>query len=1209
MAVTDDDPFERLLRGVAKTPDVTGVRRVLRPGVRLRGRFEIRRQLGRGGMGRVFAAHDELRDEEVALKVLGTLTPESIRQLKREFRSASDLLHPNLVELHELFADDSEWFLTMELVEGHHLHALPDARDAQVLRGVFGQLALALHALHGVGTLHGDLTPSNFLICGAQQRVALLDFGISRSLREAHATLSQAGTPGYMSPEQEAGQQLSEASDWFAFGVVLREALLRTEQSDEALELLCAALLRRDPSARPSGDAVLRALGVAPDSARISGSHPSFGAFVVGRDDELARLTAAYAAAAAGKPTLCLVHGPSGIGKTTLVQELVQRARSNGALVLAGRCRERESVGHKAIDVLIDDLLELFERMPIADVQALLPDGIIDLCRLFPALRSAEAVAQACARRTGTPDQSLARQHAIVALRELFSSLSEQRSLLLWIDDLQWSDRESAELLAALLGGATPLRLLFIGSYRVVAEGRGAALDALFAKAPELLRDALDVPLQALSASSAEQLARGCLPVDHPRRNAMAAQIAREAEGNPLFVAELARSGALPTSDDERLPSSLAQLVSERVSALPEPARQLLSQAAVAGAPLTRATMRRCSSSAPASFERALSVLRMSRLVRTTGVDEESECDIVHDRIREIVLSTLDEPGRSALHLSVAQALERERSAPPALIAGHYRSSGQPAKAAPFWVLAADQAAQSLAFARAAQLYAQALADARDMTRAQLDALRVRRAEALALDGSGVLAADVYLEVATYAEPDRALELRRRAAEQLLLSGHLERGLKVIRLVLDAIGLRDTRAGRRALLSIAFGRARIRARGLSFHQRLESAIDPLEIARVDASWTVAISLGVVDFMRGADFQNEHLLLALRAGEPLRLLRALIVEVSYCAAPGVGSERRTEELLALVDKLSAQLMNPGAIALAQVSRGIAAYLQGQNEASARCCEQALATLRTHSSGAVWETVTAQRFLVAALFQLGKLRQLHELVPPLLAEAERQGNLYASVAFRTTYSNLVWLMDDRVEDARSHLARARSEWTLSGFQLPHSWMLVGETYLRFYTQDYEAAWQGIEASWPGLVEHQLLRIGAIRVQAWHLRAASALAAFHVAKRAGRQRKARVLLREARHATEQLGEQRAPMARPLHLVLQAALACASESHGATALLERSVREFSALNMPLFAAASRARLMQLRGDPDALVCPELEAEGVKVPARMLNVLAPGFP
>jgi serine/threonine protein kinase len=248
----------------------------LTAGSRLLDRFTIERKLGQGGMGRVFAAFDDVRKSRVALKTLMRPSPASLAQFEREFRIASALVHPNLIRLHEFFGDAEGGFFTMDLVDGETLpELLSRGFEEAKLDRIFAELARAIAALHRVGILHGDLKPSNFLISEGSEQVVLLDFGLARSVGDAPVELS-GGTPLYMSPEQLAGSELTEASDWYSFGVVLFEALtgnlpkretLHHELvgAPEPLSSLCAELLRVELLERPTGRAVLARLGVERD--------------------------------------------------------------------------------------------------------------------------------------------------------------------------------------------------------------------------------------------------------------------------------------------------------------------------------------------------------------------------------------------------------------------------------------------------------------------------------------------------------------------------------------------------------------------------------------------------------------------------------------------------------------------------------------------------------------------------------------------------------------------------------------------------------------------------------------------------------------------------------------------------------------------------------------------------------------------------------
>src|SRR5262245_28909378 len=165
------------------------------------GRFEVRGTLGAGGAGVVYRAFDHQLQREVALKLLRQASGRDLYRFKKEFRSLADIVHPNLVALHELHAADGDWYFTMELVEGvsfidwvrppvasgatvrSRADILAAALDVGRLASALVQLADALVALHRAGKLHRDLKPPNVLVTSTG-RLALLDFGLVGSVAE-----------------------------------------------------------------------------------------------------------------------------------------------------------------------------------------------------------------------------------------------------------------------------------------------------------------------------------------------------------------------------------------------------------------------------------------------------------------------------------------------------------------------------------------------------------------------------------------------------------------------------------------------------------------------------------------------------------------------------------------------------------------------------------------------------------------------------------------------------------------------------------------------------------------------------------------------------------------------------------------------------------------------------------------------------------------
>ena len=198
-------------------------------------RYEILSQLGRGGMGMVYKAHDRMLDETVAIKVLRSEfanTVEMTKRFRHEIKLARKVSHRNVCRIHEYGEDGGVRYISMEYVEGTDVKQL--ARDeggfleTDEAFEVAIQAADGLQAIHDVGIIHRDMKASN-IMRDPSGRVRLMDFGIAKSEgsdRSAGGLTSAGqimGTPEYMSPEQCLGDRIDQRSDIYALGVVVYE--------------------------------------------------------------------------------------------------------------------------------------------------------------------------------------------------------------------------------------------------------------------------------------------------------------------------------------------------------------------------------------------------------------------------------------------------------------------------------------------------------------------------------------------------------------------------------------------------------------------------------------------------------------------------------------------------------------------------------------------------------------------------------------------------------------------------------------------------------------------------------------------------------------------------------------------------------------------------------------------------------------------------
>src|SRR5271167_3065986 len=231
------------------------------------GSYEVVAQIGAGGMGEVYLAHDTKLGRDVAIKVLPEAfahDPERLSRFQREAKMLASLNHPNIATIHGLEQSGGTSYLVMELVSGETLQERVK-RDGPVpveeSLAIAKQIAEALEAAHEKGIIHRDLKPANVKVT-PEGKVKVLDFGLAKAFEgdtsnedpSNSPTVSMAatmhgmilGTAAYMSPEQARGKALDKRTDIWAFGCVLHELLTGKQafHGEDVTEILAAVVLK-----------------------------------------------------------------------------------------------------------------------------------------------------------------------------------------------------------------------------------------------------------------------------------------------------------------------------------------------------------------------------------------------------------------------------------------------------------------------------------------------------------------------------------------------------------------------------------------------------------------------------------------------------------------------------------------------------------------------------------------------------------------------------------------------------------------------------------------------------------------------------------------------------------------------------------------------------------------------------------------------------
>jgi hypothetical protein len=733
-----------------------------------------------------------------------------------------------------------------------------------------------------------------------------------------------------------------------------------------------------------------------------------------------------------------------------------------------------------------------------------------------------------------------------------------------------------------------------------------ALLDADEGDKPSI--DRRTMALGTLEPAEAEGLVRTLLGREDPAARAHASAIARESGGNPFFVTELVRYLQADTGLLDRVPTAnevvLDEVLWKRVRRLPEEARRLLEVVAVSGRPLGHAEASRAAELG-AGEHTAFTILRTGRLIRSTSPAGRDEIETYHDRVREAVAARIPTSDLVGHHRRLALVLESSGRADPEVLAVHFHGAGDIDRAGIYYAQAAAQAAEALAFERAANLYRLAL-EFHPGDDAETRRLRMAIGDALANAGRGAEAAREYLAAAAGATVAEGFELRRRAAMQLVSSGHLDEGLAELNVVLKAVGMTMPKTARQAVFSLILRRLRLGLRGLHYRLRDPGQIPAKELMRIDVCWTVAEGLGLIDMIRGADFQARGLLLALRAGEPNRLARSLGFEAAHVAAAGGPGERRATRLLDAAEVISRGLDDPHASGRVILGHAFVAYLNGRWKRAVELSDQAVEILRAHTQAGIWEANVGILVSLWSLQFSGQLEELARRWPIMLKEARERGNRYLVSTLNSLLMSTLRLAADDPERVATELEGMEPSYTL-GFQLPHNEWFGAGVQLRLYRGDGQGAWNFLSTQYqPNLARSHLMRSQRLRVFFHELRARCALAAARDIANP------RPLLRAAERDAGRLERERMPWSRALALPIRAGVAAArGDRSSAVTLFESAVTQLEAVDMNLYAAAARRRLGEILGPNEGQVHIEkadawMWQQTIQNPARMAHMFAP---
>lgn len=710
--------------------------------------YKVLAELHTSPNSQVYRGYRELDQQPVVLKVLWQEypPPEAIARFKLEYDLTCRFQAPGIIQAYDLKKYQNTLVLVLEDFGGQSLRGLIN-QSPLPLRNFLQlaiQVAAALEEIHQQQIIHKDINPANILLNPTTQQTKIIDFGIATLLSQENPTLRNLnvleGTLAYISPEQTGrmNRSIDYRTDFYSLGVTFYELLTQHLPfiSDDPVELVHSHIAKQpipphqiNPQIPPALSQIVMkllektaearyqsAFGLQADLQQCleifnaTGQIPLFelgqqdhsGRFQIpqklyGREAEVANLLAAFERASHGQSEVMLIAGYSGIGKSVLVQEIYKPITQQRGYFISGKFDQfQRNIPYssliQAFQALIRQLLTTSEaeittwRKKLLDALGVNGQVIIEVIAEVELIIGQQPPVVELSSKEAQTRFNLVLQNFIKVFTQ------KEHPLVMFLDDLQWADSASLQLIQLLIGQVDSQYLLLIGAYRDNEVDKTHPLRTTIASLEQAGVAIHELTLRPLALPQIQQLLSDTLNnADFAQLTPLAELLQQKTNGNPFFMNEFLKSlyseGLLQFNFTQRqwqwqlakiqaaqITHNVVELMALKIQKLPEATQQALKLAACIGNSFDLHTLAIASSKSLPDVAAQLWEAVQTGLILPQGNDYQllqvadqevtanlTNLDIVykflHDRVQQAAYSLISTDQKQAVHLQIGQLL------------------------------------------------------------------------------------------------------------------------------------------------------------------------------------------------------------------------------------------------------------------------------------------------------------------------------------------------------------------------------------------------------------------------------------------------------------------------------------------------------------------------------------------------------------------------